>query len=302
VRIGAEWSRTSNADLAQIFDYRTLRGHVQLSRDIGSRMEIRTLGGYRHKDAYSSDIGTYDEGTGEIELSGEPRTGDRLDATAEVEDRSYRSDRLGVPSSVLATFTSRYELRASDPLHPYLDSTIEAQNYRGESGIFQDHHSWKAEVGTDIFLSRLRRPAVGDTLIDGLPTDWRLRIGGTTEIFRASSVDADSASFLPAFNSFGGVMGIAREGGESFWFDLSVEAGRRVYRDHVDTLHLVFEGLNLSLASSDYTYLSASLLAQWTPVHWLRAEAFVQLDDERHDQKQDNFRLWIANLSLTYPF
>jgi hypothetical protein len=302
VRIGADWSKTSNLELAGIFDYRTLRGRLELGRDLGSRMEVRALGEYRRKEAFDSGVESYDERAGEIEMNGDPRDGDRLDTDVRFEDRTYRSDQLGIPSSDIGTASARYELRASEVFRPHVDTSFEKQNYRGESGIFQDNQSWKAELGTDILLNKLSHHAVEDTLSGLLAADWRLRIGGTTEIFRASSVDADSASFLPAFNSFGGVAGIAREGGDSFWFDLRVEAGRRVYRDHLDTLHLVFEGLNLSLASSDYTYLGASFLCEWNPVQWLRAEAFVQWDDEVHDSSQDDFRLWIANLSLTYPF
>lgn len=300
LRVGADWSQTSNPDLSGIFDYRILKGDVQVDRSIGGRFDVRALAGYRHKEADKPR--TYDEKIGEIEANGEPRSGDRFDATVTIEDRDYRENGAVIPSFVLGTIAARYDLRLSDPVRPYLDQTLEAQSFHQNSGIFQDYQRWQVETGTDIFLNRLGHGVPDEGSMGLLSADWRVRVGATAEIFRASSVDADSASFLPAYDSIGGVVGIAREGGENLWLDLGFRAGRRIYRTHPEALHLVYEGLNLSLASSDYTYMSASVLLQWNPIHWLRADAFMQWDDEVHDLKQDNFRLWIANISLTHPF
>lgn len=301
IRLGTDWSRTTNRDLAGIFDFRTFRGHLQLRRDLGPRIDLRALGGYRRKDSFGgSRIGSYDSGIGEIEADGDVREHDHIDAVARIEDRTYKKNHAGIPSSIQTNLSARYDLHASRVFRPYVEQGIELEDYRTESGIFQDHQSWTTEAGTDLFVRRLQ--AEEGSIEAELAPDWRLRFGGKSEIFRASAEDADSIAFLPAFNSLGVVTGIAREGGDSFWCDLTFEAGRRLYRSHSSTQQLVFEGLNLSLASSDYTYLSASVMAQWTPVPWIRAEAFVQWDDERHDRPQDNYRLWIANVSLTYPF
>ena len=301
IRLRGDWSRTSNRDLAGIFDYRTFRGHLQLRRDFGRRIELRALGGYRRKSSFGgSRIGSYDSRIGELEADGNVREHDHIEAVVRIEDRSYMRDRSGIPSSILTNLSARYDLQASGAVRPYMEQGLELQNYRIESGIFQDHQSWTTEAGTDLFI---RRPQADDDSIGvDLAPDWRLRLGGRSEIFRASAVDADSIAFLPAFDSFGVVTGLAREGGDFFWCDLTFEVGRRLYRDHSSAQQLVFEGLNLSLASSDYTYLNASAMVQWTPVPWIRAEAIVQWDDERHDRPQDNFRIWIANLSLTHPF
>ena len=53
---------------------------------------------------------------------------------------------------------------------------------------------------------------------------------------------------------------------------------------------------------SDYAYIRATVLMEWKPVSWLRAEAFVQWDEELHRRSSDDFRLWILNASLAYPF
>jgi hypothetical protein len=174
------------------------------------------------------------------------------------------------------------------------------QDYRGPSEIFQDHHEWKGEIGTDLFWNALRDHGTsGDEAPDA---DIRFRAGGQYEIFRCGPSASDTLSVDATFDSYGGILGVAREGSDEFWFDLRVEAGRRAYRNGSGTGSLVFEGLNLSLASSDYTYVQSSLLLEWTPIPWVRTEAFLQWDEELHDVSTDDFRLWMISLSVSHPF
>jgi hypothetical protein len=304
IRLDGEWSRTSNRSYAEIFDYRSFRGQLQIRADLTPRIELRSLGAYRHKDAYHSRIGSFSESAGEFEISGEARDRDHFELSTRIENRSYLQEPSGIPSSLLSETNARYQLRASRVFGPYLEQTLETQRYGEQSGIFQDHWRWTGEAGTDVYQNRSSVPSDTSQEVLRIMDDgtWRVRIGAHGETFHANSTDADSLVFLPSFDSLGGVLGIAREATDALWCDLKLEAGRRHYREHVGSQHLVFEGLDFSLASSDYTYLSASAIAQWTPVAWIRVEAFLQWDDEIHDDRQDDFRLWIANLSLTYPF
>jgi hypothetical protein len=300
LRLAADWSHTDRKELAPILESRALRGHLQLRHDLGSSGEIRGLAGFRHKDALGSTVGTYDAWFGELETDAGSGTRQRIDILSRVEDRTYVADTLGIPSSRIYELSTRYERRLAPAARPYVEQEFEWQDYRGPSEIFRDHRQWKFEAGTDIFRNALRDS--GDGVEDGLHPDFRMRLGGQFELFRSDQAESDSLSFDSTYDSYGAILGLAREGSESFWFDVGLRAGRREYRNGPGSAGLVFEGLNLSLASSDYTYLRASLLLEWIPESWIRTEALLQWDEELHDKSEDDFRLWIVNISVTHPF
>ncbi len=300
LRLAADWSHTSEKDLAPILESRILRGHAEVRRRFGEDLDLRGQAGYRHKDALGSRVGSYRAWAGEVESSGRARRNDRFSLLVRAEKREYAADTLGIPSSWLSEAAMRYELPAGSPIRPYTKHDFEWQDYRELSEIFQDHREWKGEIGTDVFWGALlgRR---GAAYADPGP-DIRFRAGGQYEIFRADRPAADSTSVDTSFDRYGGIVGIAREGSDSFWFDMEIEAGRREYRNGSGSDGLVFEGLNFSLASSDYTYLHSSLVLEWAPVPWVRTEAFLQWDEELHDLAADDFRLWMINFSVSHPF
>ncbi len=296
--VAADWSRTDHSDLAAIFDYRTVRGHAELRGDLGSSFELRGAGGYRDKTATSSSVGSYGAGWGELELTGSSLAGHRGSLSLRIEDRSYASDTTGVPSSVELSCDGRYSRRLTDRLRPYLQQRFERETYDRPEGIFQDHDAWEAEIGADFFP----RGAADADLAAMDAGSWRLRIGGAYEIFRTEEIGEDLIAFDSTFDSFGGLLGLAREGGSRLWFDFTLESGRREYRNSGESGSFVFEGLNLSLASSDYTYVSTTLIAQWSPSSAIRTEAFLEWDGEYHDRSQDDFHIWIINVAVTRPF
>jgi hypothetical protein len=300
VRVAADWSHTNKKELAPILESRVLRGHLQLRRAFGLDREVRGLAGYRHKSALGSSTGSYDAWFGEIETDAGIGSRQRFGASGRVEDRAYEADTLGIPSSRLYEVAGRYQGRLTPAARPFLQQEFEWQDYRGPSEIFLDHRQWKAETGADFSLSAWR--GRGDEQDGILRPDFKIRLGGQYELFRSTRSESDSLSFDSTYDSYGAIAGLAREGSDAFWFDLDLGAGRREYRNGSGSAGLVFEGLNLSLASSDYTYLRASLLLDWAPSSWIRTEALLQWDQELHDRGEDDFRLWIVNLSVTHPF
>jgi len=300
IRGSAEWSVSTEEAFAAVFDYRSLRGQMQLRRDVTSRLEIRSLIGYRPKTAWQSSSGSYDCWFGETEVSGSLLSRDRLRFLIGIAERSYADDTAGIPSSRSVNADGRYEYRATEAWRPYTEQQFEWQDYDSSSEVFQDHHSWTGEFGTDFHMKSPDDDLSAIAL--GLATEVRLRTAGKVELYRPMRSPGDSLSFVPTYDSFGGLAGISRNAGSSFWGDLSLEVGRREYSKDGETTNLAFDGLNFSFSTSDYTYFRATLLAEWTPVSWLRAEGFVQWDDELHDQSSDDFRLWIVSASLTYPF
>ena len=299
VRFGADWSRSAQDTLAAIFDYRSLRGQLQLRRDLTSRIELRALFGARQKESFRSSSGSYESWFADWEAGGLLHERGPFDLSVRAERRDYQ-ERGGIPSSREVVAEGRYQLRTGRVLHPYSNQRFEWQDYETSTDVFQDHWSWTAELGSDLFwLGR----SGGDPMIGLLENHRaRFRVGGRVEVFRASSSPADSLSFSSTYDAFGLILGAAREGIESFWADVSFEAGYRDYRADADTRSLAFDGLNLSFTTSDYAYLRATLLMEWKIVPWLRADAFVQWDEELHARSTDDFRLWIVNASLTYPF
>ncbi len=300
LRLGADWSHTEEEDLAPILESRVLRGHAELRRTMGRDLELRGQVGYRHKDALGSRIGSYDAWIAETESDGTLGWSDRVLLLLRAEDRNHAADTLGIPSSRLAEVTARYEVARRDWIRPYTEHRFEWQTYDAASDIFRDHHGWSGEVGTEL-LWDASRGLRGSRRDDDSP-DLRLRLGGQVEVFRSKATATDTLAIDSTFDSYGGVLGIAREGSEEFWFDVSVEAGRRDYRNEAGSGSLVFEGLNLSLASTDYTYVHTSLLLDWAPAPWVRTEAFLQWDEELHEVSTDDFRLWMVSLSITHPF
>lgn len=300
LRLAADWSHTEEKDLAPIIESRVLRGHAELRRAVGREFELRGQLGFRHKDALGSRIGSYGAWIGEAEAGGPMWWNDRVLLLLRTENRRHAADTLGIPSSQLTEVTARYELPRTASARPYMEHGFEWQDYRGPSEVFQDHHGWKGEIGTDLFWSALWGHRTSGDEDPG--TDIRFRAGGQYEIFRSVASASDTLSVDATFDSYGGIVGVAREGSDDFWFDLQVEAGRRMYRNGSRTGSLVFEGLNLSLASSDYTYLHSSLLLEWAPKPWVTTEAFLQWDEELHHLRTDDFRLWMISLSVSHPF
>jgi hypothetical protein len=299
VRVGAEWSEAAKDSLAALLDTRTLRGHVQVRRPLTSLLDMRALAGVRSKTALRSKTGSYDMGIAELEAQGSLRANDQLEALGRFERRSYRADSSAVPSSDTWSFDGRYSFHLTRAWQPYVDLRLERQDYDSTTSVFQDHRLATAELGTSLSLSRLREEGAD---LDPFRAEWKLRVGGRAERQRSEAPAGDSLAVATTYDSFGGLLGFAREGVEGFWFDVAFEVGRRDYQGAGGSSNLVFEGLNFSLSSSDYTYFRTTLLTQWSPVRWLRMETFLEWDEERHERSADDFRLWIVNASLTVPF
>ncbi|MDM7917032.1 MAG: hypothetical protein QUU85_17460 [Candidatus Eisenbacteria bacterium] len=276
-----------------------LRAQAELIRPILPGLDLRGMFSYRAKDAVDESAASYDSRLGELSAEGAVGSRGRIDLTVRLEDREYEHPEIGIPSSRTAGLEGRFERSIGSRLRPYVDQRWEREDYRGgdSASAFVDYWRWEGQAGTDITLGASNDPVLGIAL----GPDWRLRAGARGEVLRTSSPSADSLSILADYDSFGGLLGLAKEGAERFWFDATVEVGRRDYHGSASG-SLVFEGLNLSLASSDFTYLRTTLLAQWAPIPWVRGEAFIQWDEEFHERSIDDFRLWILNVSLTHPF
>jgi len=82
------------------------------------------------------------------------------------------------------------------------------------------------------------------------------------------------------------------------WLDIVAEGGRRDYRDGKDALGFDFEGLSLSLAQSDYSYLSGSIIGGGRIARGIEWQIYASLDAEWHKASVDDARLFAVDLTL----
>src|SRR5512140_2370665 len=97
------------------------------------------------------------------------------------------------------------------------------------------------------------------------------------------------------YRSWSVLAGFARTPGDAAWGDLTVEAGRRDYRGGTSAA-VAYQGFNLSLRGTDYTFVSGSLLGDADLSSRLRLEFFVLADVELHSDRNDDFSLWTGTL------
>jgi len=82
------------------------------------------------------------------------------------------------------------------------------------------------------------------------------------------------------------------------WLEIAAEAGRRDYRGDDGALNFDFEGLSLSLAQSDYAYLSGSLIGGGSLGRGFEWQLLASLDSEWHDRTADDALLFSLDLTL----
>lgn len=292
-RLTGEWSTASADSFAALFDYRSLRGEAQLRRDLSERFDLRILGGAQRRVATNASTGSFRERYAELGVNGHLRTSDRLETTLRLENRDYDHESLGIPSSDARSALVRYERRVTSRVRPFVETLGEMQDYARASAVFQDHRLLTSQAGADWSLRPHDEP-------DGL-AGYRLRTAVTGEWFRSDTVVQDSLTFSTNYDMVGVLAGIATEALGDVWFDISLSAGVRNYLA-TPASQLTFEGWNFSLSASDFVFARLSGLVQWSPVTWLRHDLFFQWDEEIHDPRSDDFRLWILNLTVTYPF
>lgn len=144
----------------------------------------------------------------------------------------------------------------------------------------------------------VRRPLLGDPL-DVLSTDrGRLSLECALGCVGDQLWVRQSAGQYHAFGArFESALRAGERWGEA-WVDLTVEGGRRDYRDGRDALGFDFEGLSLSLAQSDYTYLSGSVIGGGGIGHGFEWRLFASLDSEWHAVSADDAHLFSLDLTL----
>jgi len=280
--------------LRDLFAYRLARPSLELRRPFGWAGGASLRAGLGRKWTHGSALGAYQERWGEAEWHHFGSGRRQYELRARTESRRYLRARTVIPSYDEA----RLEAAATIPLERRFRLHVAPKLFRAafaadDSLVYRDHVSGELLVRLESGLRDWRggTPAGEDSLLD--PPDWLVRAGarlGWLRNERVREADHASASF---------VAGCARESLGGFWLDLSGEVGRRDYRRSSGTGTLVFEGLQISIAGTDYTFVSLSLVGQADLGRKLRLEAFGLYDRELHRAAADDFSLWAFTMALT---
>ena len=317
-----EYSRAGADSLARVFVYQTVRPRAEIRHDLGWRGDVSLEGGVTAKRA---DRGTSSYDRPWLELGFRyafPR--DRtLDVALRTETRRY------LEADSLRPTLHEDELRARGTFPLFSGSRTEwivalhDLQYGTSSSVFRDHASGEIEGLLSFELgaaepSPARDPLLDvplESLADSLllelaldPTadeldldDWlrpklRLGFGARAEALQNEQSRRGDYDELAAVATF------ARDAISEVWFDLRAEAGRRDYRGSGPRGGLIFEGLDLSLTGTDYRFISATALLEVPIPYSLLLSGFGQFDREWHDERADDFELWLLTLSLTRKF
>lgn len=289
-------SRAQGDSLSRLFDYEVWRPNLELSRAFGWTGYVRTRGGINRRET-SSGSSSYDARY--LELGGS--FGVRHPWRFELRSESRAYDEA---DSLSPSFhEGRADLYGERQLHPALTAIGELEyqdtQYSIDSSVYRDNRrvDVSARLATD--PARWTQPgdaatATGDldALTALLQPAWTLALGARYVRLRYEETRPDD------FDAWSLLLGLGRDGTASTWFDGTLEWGRRTYRTEQSALDLVFEGLNLNLSGTNYTFVSASVLGEAALYGPLRFTVFSQLDKEFHSDESDDFLLWIVTSSL----
>jgi hypothetical protein len=314
-RLGATGERSwAGADsLSRIFDYTRIRPSLQLRRPLGWTGEVALRAGIGVKSAPDSGSGEYRERWLEGEWTTFSFRGLQAGLRVRSEGRSYSPEVTVLPSYEEFAAEGEMELPVFRRLRLRLAPSLRRVAYASDDSlVFRDNDTGELLVRLEAPLggggggedgdARGRDESV-ETTAEGvgpgsfdLPGAWTLHGGLRYTLLRNERVrDAD-------YRAGSLLLGGGRDATSSWWFDASGEVGRRDYRRSGAGGSLVFEGYDISVTGTDYTFVSFSLLGQLAMPRRLRVDLFGLVDRELHAKEEDDFSLWALTVSLTRGF
>ncbi len=294
LRAIGERSWAADDSLKDLFDYRVVRPSFELARPIGWSGQLALRGGLGQRWVVDHALGAYRERWVEGEWSQALRPFDHVGLTVRTERRSYSLSDTLTPSYEETAIEGNAAIPMPFRLRLRLDPEFRRTAYTPEDSlVFRDDWTVEGTVKLEASLDRLRGEDEGE---EASGNDWTLSLGGRFAALRNRTAhDSD-------YDAAGGLLGLTRTSLHGFWIDLTGEAGRRTYRVSGGSHGILFEGINISLSGTDYTYLSSSLLAEAPLKYGLKLELFGLIDQEYHTARSDDFGLWSFTTGLVRSF
>lgn len=293
VKGSAEHSRSGEDSLASLFNYRVLRPSLDLRRPLGQAGDLVLRVGGAKKDTGGRAVGAYTGRWVEAEWIQWGSLDHAWNLRLRSEARGYGTGDTLTPSYDESELEADVELDGPWRLRTRFRPMARRIEYAVDSEIFRDH--WAAE-GMLRAEASWRELLGKEDLPDLAAGDWSVSLGGKAGLLQHETRSDSNYHTLSA------LAGVSRDATERVWLDWTCEAGRRTYRVSGGTKGLVFEGLNISLSGTDYTFFSSSVLAEAELWSGLKAEAFGMVDHEVHGESEDDFSLWSFTFSLTRSF
>ncbi len=275
-----ERSWAGEDSLRSLFAYRLARPTIRLSVPLGLLGELRVEGSRNRR--WSEGANSSRGGWCEIEAMRSNDEG-RIDRIAlRTESRRYLESDSLFPSEDRWGAEVEAERRLLGPIALRLADEFQEASYAADSDLFADHRENTAR------LSLLAEwPALSGT-------EFRCEaIHGVIRHESDRSRDSDR---------LGVGFGVARTSESGLWCDFGAECGRRDFRVSGAGQGIDYDGFTFSFEGSDHTYASVSVVGEVPLPGRLRLDLFGHWEDERHDAKEDDVRLWILDLALTRGF
>lgn len=276
-----------------LLNYTALRPVIRVARRFGLSSHLSARGGYTRKWRAAGAPGAYGETWAEVAWSGQDLSDRSWELRARSEGRRYEAADSLLPGHFrqVAEANLRTPLWARSFLR--LEPRYEFVSYRQASSYYDDYWS----LGGKAMLER-SLAGVPASLEEDLasPPEWIIGLGLGGELVRHRDpqwADAQSVSLLGS---------LRRDAGERFWCDVSAEYGRRNYRRAVLRQGFVLEGRELSVGTTDHSFVDLSAIASWKIGAGISLDVFGLLERELHTIEADDFHLRTLTASMTREF
>ncbi len=271
-----------------------MRPGFELARPFGLASECALRGELGRKWTRASARGAYRERRLEAEWTQAFPSGARYDLILRSEDRRYAKSDTLTPSYVEAALDGNLEVPVPLTFRAQFKPSLRRVRYTPpDSLIFRDNWTAEGVLQIEASLARLRGHEE-EAAIEGRDWTWSAGVKGGV-LRNRKTRDSDHGTF-------GGILQLARENGDGIWLDLTCEAGRRSYRVSGGSRGLQFEGINIALSGTDYSFVSVSAVAEAPLPRGMRLELFGLADREKHSDRADDFSLWSFTAALVRTF
>jgi len=280
VRWRGRWdlSQSSDDSTSTIFNYNRARTGLRVRRTWGWGREIGVETQWASKWMQEGATGDYESGEVRFDFDWEFDLRTPLSVSYALERRNYTGERTLTDSYWEHDAQLRFTHDFTDRWGFESRAAFRSVDYDSTGSIFFDNRILSGQI-----LARRR-----------LGSSWTVKLGPG-----GGWLDAPSDAAFGSYRTGHGQLELAFEPIGRLWFHATGRVGRRDYQGEGESQVVSFEGYNLGLTTSDYTFTSLSFLGAAEVTWGIAVEFFLQYDDERHDRPEDDFSLTLLTLRVS---